>query len=289
MTNTIDSPKLPGTSENYRVGHENRLEYSVKQAANLVGITERALRYYQQLGLIPASERRGGSLVYTKEHLLPLLQIRRLTIMGLTLDDVAELLAAPDDARSVQQLENLDRALADRVAEIQAQRRIIGELLRIQLPIDTLPEFARYISALQRLGAQNMDAATIALINTVAGFEDGADSETLNGLIGQLSTFPVASDLIVLEERLHAIGPDSTERDVATLALDYGQALVKIYDDFATQHHNSLSWRADNAIDEVSAAIVSNPANDRQRDVLSRAVTVLMNHAVQERPASAAD
>jgi len=279
MTKTTDSSQLSGASGSHSVESPNRLEYSIKQAANLVGMTERALRYYQQLGLIPVSVRKGGSLIYTKEHLLPLLQIRRLTALGLTLDDVAELLSAPDDAHTVRQLENLDRALADRVTEIQAQRRVIGELLRTQLPVDTLPEFARYITALQRLGAQNIDIATIALINTVAGFASEDDAEALNGLIDQLPTFPSASGLIALEERLHAIEPDATERDIATLALDYGQVLTEIYDDFIAHHRNGLLWSADSAVTDISAAIVGYPANDRQRDVLSRAITVLMNHA----------
>ena len=279
MTKTTDGSQRSGATKGHHVESTNRLEYSIKQAANLVGMTERALRYYQQIGLIPVSVRKGGNLIYTREHLLPLLQIRRLTSLGLTLDDVAELLSAPDGTHTVRQLENLDRALADRVTEIQAQRRVIGELLRTQLPVDTLPEFARYVAALQRLGAQNMDTATIALINTVAGFAGGDDSEALNSLIDQLPTFPSASDLIALEERLHAIGPDATERDVATLALDYGQVLTEIYDDFIAHHHNGLLWSADSAITDISAAIVGYPANDRQRDVLSRAVTVLMNHA----------
>lgn len=181
-------------------------------------------------------------------------------------------------ARSVRLLEDLDRALADRITELQSQRRVIGELLRTQAPVDTLPEFARHIAALQRLGAQDTDAATIALINAVAGFEDGADAEALKKLIDHLADFPAASDLTALEERVHAIGPDAAEQDVAALALDYGQVLTEIYDNFAATRHDGPPWTSDGDMNEISVALVGPTTNDRQRDVLSRATTVLANH-----------
>jgi len=280
MTTTaahVAPPKSRASSRRHPSTFPGRLEYNAKQAAALVGMTTRTLRYYQQIGLIPEPARRGGSLIYTEEHLLPLLQIKRLTTMGLSLDDVAEVLVAPSDTRSIQLLKDLDRALADQAIEVQSQRRIISELLRTQTPVDVLPEFARYVAALRRLGNRTSDTATTVLVNMVAGFKD-ADTASLEALIGQLADFPGATDLTVLEERLHAIGPEASEGEVTSLALDYGRILIRIYDDFAASRQGDSAWTTDGAIDQVSATLMNHTTNDRQRDVLSRAITILADH-----------
>jgi len=107
----------------------NPLEYSIRQAAGLVGVTERSLRYWHQVGLLPEANRRAGTLVYSTAHLLRMLRIKRLVAAGLTLDQVADVLATPGGGATTRALRSLDRALADRLAEIKAQRRVIAEIL----------------------------------------------------------------------------------------------------------------------------------------------------------------
>src|SRR5262245_21526812 len=66
--------------------------YSADDLANLAGLPRRTIRYYIGLGLIdrPIGETRGAH--YTREHLRQLLEIRRLTEQGLSLDRVREVL-----------------------------------------------------------------------------------------------------------------------------------------------------------------------------------------------------
>lgn len=106
------------------------LEFTAKDATELVGVTVRTLRHYQQLGLIPEPRRTPRGLIYDAEHVLRLLQIKRLTAMSLSLDEVADIIADPSSSRATRILIQLDQALADRVAEIQSQRRAISESLQ---------------------------------------------------------------------------------------------------------------------------------------------------------------
>jgi DNA-binding transcriptional MerR regulator len=120
-----------------RIRHANeskttRLEFSIKQAATLVGVTPRTLRHYGQIGLIPEPVHSSGGLIYSAEHILRLLRIIRLTALGLSLDEVSDILRDPGSSRSSHLLTELDRALADRITELQEQRRIIDELCQTQ-------------------------------------------------------------------------------------------------------------------------------------------------------------
>jgi DNA-binding transcriptional MerR regulator len=67
-------------------------------ASARAGVTERALRYYQQLGLLtPAECTTGGMRRYSEEDLARVERIRQLqTLLGLNLDEVAAVLRNED-------------------------------------------------------------------------------------------------------------------------------------------------------------------------------------------------
>lgn len=72
--------------------------FSIEELANLSGVVRRTIRYYIELGLIdgPVGETRAA--YYTWRHLQKLLDIRRLTEEGLSLERVRKRLLAPDTA-----------------------------------------------------------------------------------------------------------------------------------------------------------------------------------------------
>jgi DNA-binding transcriptional MerR regulator len=78
-------------------------------ASASAGVTERALRYYQQLGLLtPARCTTGGMRRYSAEDLARVRRIRQLqTLLGLDLDEVAAVL------RSEDRLAEIKRAWSD--------------------------------------------------------------------------------------------------------------------------------------------------------------------------------
>ena len=75
------------------------VQHSLEQLATLAGMTVRTVRYYIQIGLVdrPEGEKRGAH--YLPRHLEQLLQIRRWTDAGLSLDRIRELRnGSPEDA-----------------------------------------------------------------------------------------------------------------------------------------------------------------------------------------------
>lgn len=71
--------------------------FSIDELASLSGVTRRTIRYYLELSLLdrPIGETRAA--YYTWRHLQQLLEIRRLTEAGLSLDAVRRRLTSGDD------------------------------------------------------------------------------------------------------------------------------------------------------------------------------------------------
>lgn len=71
--------------------------YSIDELSTLAGVTARTVRYYIAQGLLdrPLGETRGA--YYVERHLQQLLQIRRWTESGLSLDRIRELRAGALD------------------------------------------------------------------------------------------------------------------------------------------------------------------------------------------------
>lgn len=270
--NDLSNEKSPGAPPN-RSGEQaalTGLTWSTQAISDLVGITVRTLRYYHQIGLLPEPERTTKGLVYDETHLLTLLRIKRFSMMSLTLDEIADIIHTPTSPRARRILLELDQALADRVAEIESQRRVIEECLRDNTPVDVLPRFARHLAALRRLGNYDTTAADKALEELAAGY----GSEEVARVVDAVIQDPIISRLSVLEERLRRINEDSGEPELTDLAKDYGRLLVDLYTVNAQAGLESVSGH-----DLVEAiGLAESAANEREREVLKRALTVLAAH-----------
>ena len=78
--------------------------------AEAVGVSTRAVRHYHRIGLLPEPPRRiNGYRTYGVRDVLRLARVRRLTELGLSLDEAADVLADADDAVSVPTAELLHR------------------------------------------------------------------------------------------------------------------------------------------------------------------------------------
>jgi DNA-binding transcriptional MerR regulator len=71
--------------------------YSLDELASLAGVTARTVRYYIAQGLLqrPAGEKRGAH--YLRAHLEQLLQVRRWSDAGLSLERIRELVAGASE------------------------------------------------------------------------------------------------------------------------------------------------------------------------------------------------
>ena len=66
--------------------------YRIGELAAKLGMTERTIRYYEEVGLLDSVKRlEGGTRVYTDEDVRRLKFIRKLKVLGLSLQEMAEL------------------------------------------------------------------------------------------------------------------------------------------------------------------------------------------------------
>ncbi len=66
--------------------------YSIGQLARTLDMSQRTIRYYEEIGLLSEVKRvEGGRRVYTRDDLQRLRLIKRLKLMGLSLAEMEEL------------------------------------------------------------------------------------------------------------------------------------------------------------------------------------------------------
>jgi MerR family transcriptional regulator, repressor of the yfmOP operon len=106
-------------------------QYRIGELAARVGLTERTIRYYEELGLLESVKRLdGGVRVYTDDDVRRLKYIGKLKTLGLTLQEMLELERMYQRHRSNRNVlprlvELLDAHLAtlgDRMNELAALR-----------------------------------------------------------------------------------------------------------------------------------------------------------------------
>ena len=111
----------------------------ISEAADLLGLTPKALRHYEKIGLISPLRLENGYRVYTADHVLRLLRIRRLQSLGLTLTEIKSLLAEKDDRQVWRTILNMLLDQVDEQIGALEQRR---EDLERLLADDDTPIFA---------------------------------------------------------------------------------------------------------------------------------------------------
>jgi DNA-binding transcriptional MerR regulator len=97
-------------------------------AAKRAGVSQRALRYYQQIGLLtPCGCTPGGLRRYSEEDLARVARIRQLQeLLGLNLDEIARVLR--DEDRMAQ----IKRAYLDEGTSRNQRRELLRESLELQ-------------------------------------------------------------------------------------------------------------------------------------------------------------
>ena len=86
--------------------------YRIGELAAKVGMTERTIRYYEEVGLLDSVKRLdGGTRVYTDDDVRRLKFIRKLKVLGLTLQEMHEL-------EGVYQTQRSNRTVLPRLIEL---------------------------------------------------------------------------------------------------------------------------------------------------------------------------
>ncbi|MGN2362711.1 MerR family transcriptional regulator [Streptomyces luridiscabiei] len=196
----------------------------IGEIAALVGVTSRAVRHYHHIGLLPEPARRAnGYRAYTVRDAVLLARIRRLTEIGLSLDEVRDVLADDAGRELVEVLGELDADLARQEREIRERRRVLAALLEAPLTSEgpLSPGLAALLEGAPATGspAAAKDREHLVLLDAAGG---GAGAEVYAALR------PLAEDPGVLElygrlDELAGAGADGPR--IAPLAADLADAV----------------------------------------------------------------
>jgi DNA-binding transcriptional MerR regulator len=136
-------------------------------AATLLGVSERALRYYQQLGLlVPACTTPGGLRRYSRDDIARVERIRELqTLLGLNLDEIAIVLRNEDRMAEIRLTYHDERTSDDE------RGRLIREGLTLQQSLRGTVEAKR--AALESF-LTDLDARIRRIQDLLAGRDNSA-------------------------------------------------------------------------------------------------------------------
>jgi DNA-binding transcriptional MerR regulator len=133
----------------------------IGELAALARVTTRTVRHYHRIGLLPEPERRlNGYRTYGLRDALELVRVRRLTELGLSLDEVRDVIADDAGKELHEVLAELDADLARQEEAIRRQRVRLAELLEQAetegLPAEgpVSPELAAVFSEMARASAR---------------------------------------------------------------------------------------------------------------------------------------
>lgn len=124
----------------------------IGELADLVGISTRAIRHYHHVGLLPEPARKAnGYREYSLRDAVELARVRRLTELGLSLDEVGDVLAGDAGRDVVEILRELDADLARQEEDLRRRRARLAQLLRQAKAGGGLSEHAPVSPGLARL------------------------------------------------------------------------------------------------------------------------------------------
>jgi DNA-binding transcriptional MerR regulator len=116
---------------------------TITDAAEATGFSASALRFYETAGLVTPDRTPAGYRTYTDKHLATLRFIGRAKRLGLSLEEVAELVPLLDAAACAPVQEQLRAYVMDKIAETQRRSAdlvgFLGQLQQMAAWLDTPP------------------------------------------------------------------------------------------------------------------------------------------------------
>jgi DNA-binding transcriptional MerR regulator len=210
------------------------VDFTIKQTADLVGMTPRTLRHYESIGLLPEPERTYGNYrVYWVGDIVTLLRIKRLTGAGFSLTEVKQILDDPGSPASIEALQEHDQRLKVRLGEVRAQRHLIREMLQTGGVLDVSPKLTELLDRLVAI-APSADEAEIDKMRweLVTGLGSESDVERLRALHEQEVEMANSPEFIALKEldrRFDELSPNAGAAELEAMIKDYVEALTVVY------------------------------------------------------------
>lgn len=215
-----------------------------KELADLAGVTVRALRHYHQLGILPEPPRaKNGYREYGAVDLARVLRIKRLSSLGISLQQVAEMLAEEQDSAgrgaadgaqvhtTDDALADLDRELAAQIEHLQRKRRIIAELRERAIDPDVPPVFGEHLARLRGAGASSglVDYERSGLLLVDRFFDESSEeAEAVSQFFELAGEAGSVEAYVEFNERMLNLPPDASDEECERLADDFVSFMVPI-------------------------------------------------------------
>jgi MerR family transcriptional regulator, repressor of the yfmOP operon len=136
------------------LGIDERNLFTIEQVAARTGLTKRTLRYYEEVGLLPPTDRTEGNYRrYSEEDIQRLQRIKNLRdLLGFSLADIRELLIAEDERGQIKVAYQNETEAAAKIAQlVRADELIRSQLHLIEQKIHGLEQMrAGLLATLER-------------------------------------------------------------------------------------------------------------------------------------------
>ena len=120
---------------------DRSVTFSIGEAAKASELSVKAIRYYEEIGLIPKADRTDGGLhtsghrVYTAADVRRLRLINHARLLGLSLADIRQILAVADGRGCLSRQPEYQQILKKHLADIDQR---IGHLMGLRTAIQDL-------------------------------------------------------------------------------------------------------------------------------------------------------
>ena len=142
---------------------------SIGAVAARLGVSERTLRYYEEVGLItPTAHRPGGTRLYGEEVIERVRRIRDLqALMGFNLEEIRSVLSAEDRLAQIKQ-HYKDADYSEQAKMLEEATSTLKTLLeRVDSKIEALERFRDALaSRLQRIQNKSLNKTEASTIQT---------------------------------------------------------------------------------------------------------------------------
>ena len=222
------------------------MDFSIKDAARMVGLTPRTLRYYESIGLLPEAERTSGNYrLFNVMDIIGLIRIKRLTGLGFDLRHVRQIMDDPTSPEATAALDAQRQVLTQQIDELQEKRTKIEEIQNAQAPLDVAIEFAdlerAWADAQFGLDVEDRLKLEIELLAAFADDPDRLKYEKLTRAFIEKHDDPGFRELRELDTRLEVLEPDASPEEIAVLVDDYVRVLGPIRARFAPTSKKALA------------------------------------------------
>ena len=186
--------------------------------ARIVGTSTRAVRHYHRIGLLPEPARESnGYRTYTLDDVVLLLRVRRLVALGMSLDEIGDVLDEDERGRDLDEvLAELDADLARQAEEIEGRRRQLAALRRadpgrplterVGAIADRIADAYAGHSSAARMELAVMEVLTSVVPGAVETYEAAIDDPALVALSGDIAAdFEALADAVPDDPRIAAL------------------------------------------------------------------------------------